>query len=212
MVKNQCICQRVLFTKGTINGEIYKTECLHKWVLPFLRQHNQTLLFCPDATISKPFQSGMRLIMWILCQKTWTHQTVLNFFRSGMPFSKITRNPCLELRGNPIQVFICTLNRDSWNTRIGNQKKYYSVIVIFLIKVCVQNHKGLTTMIDFLPPMSFSANGKANVLRVFDNYIMKNCWQPWLHWQLPSHNAQQQRAAAAHSRDEEIPKLRRVRI
>lgn len=33
---------------GTINGEIYKKECLQKRLLPFLRKHNGSTLFWPD--------------------------------------------------------------------------------------------------------------------------------------------------------------------
>lgn len=35
-------------TKGTVNGEIYKSECLEKRLLPFLQQHDEAPLFWPD--------------------------------------------------------------------------------------------------------------------------------------------------------------------
>lgn len=49
----QAICQcgklsKPYITTGTINSEIYRTECLQKRLLPFLRSHGGETLFWPD--------------------------------------------------------------------------------------------------------------------------------------------------------------------
>lgn len=49
----QAICScgkrsRSFVTTGTVNGEIYKKECLQKRLLPFLRSHSSQPLFWPD--------------------------------------------------------------------------------------------------------------------------------------------------------------------
>ena len=39
-------------TKGTVNGEIYKSECLEKRLLPFLQQHDEAPLFWHHADLA----------------------------------------------------------------------------------------------------------------------------------------------------------------
>lgn len=64
----QAICScglksRAFITVGTINQEVYQTQCLQKRLLPFLRQHQTQPLFWPDlatAHYSKNVQEWYR--------------------------------------------------------------------------------------------------------------------------------------------------------
>lgn len=98
-----CTCGKrseIFVTTGTINGEIYKTECLQKRLLPFLEQHNEKPLFWPDLASSHYSKSVLE----------WFETNSVHFVPKDM-------NPpnCPELR--PIETYWAMMKRELRKTK-----------------------------------------------------------------------------------------------
>lgn len=92
-----CSCGRktkVFITDKTFNSELYRTECLQKRILPFIRSHNEPVMFWPDLAS---------------CHYS---KTVLQWYETnGIQFIPKELNPpnCPQLR--PIERFWAIMKR-----------------------------------------------------------------------------------------------------
>lgn len=84
-----------LFTKGTVNGEIYRKECIQKRLLPLYRKHDTPPLFWPD-----------------LASAHYAKATITLLQQNNVEFVEKDSNPpnCPELR--PIERYWAIVKRE----------------------------------------------------------------------------------------------------